>query len=133
MADNLQQFNAEIQEFAKKVVPNEIVKFQKKIVLEALRRLVQKTPVDTGRAKGGWQVTIEAPASGQLDRTDKDGAGTVAEGLAAISHLPPWQMVWITNNVDYIEKLEHGGSQQAPQGMVSVTVAELRTMFKEVA
>jgi len=42
-------------------------------------------------------------------------------------------MVWITNNVDYIEKLEHGGSQQAPQGMVSVTVAELRTMFKEVA
>lgn len=133
MSDSLQQFNVEIDRFARRVVPNEIVKFQKKVVLEALRRLVMKTPVKTGRARGNWQVTISAAAAGQLDQTDEDGAPTIAAGLAALQGLPPFDVVWISNNVDYIEKLEHGSSQQAPQGMMSVTVAELRSMFQEAA
>jgi len=53
----LRQFNFEIDNFVKKLVPEEIVLFQKKIALEALRKLVKRTPVDTGRARGNWQVT----------------------------------------------------------------------------
>jgi len=130
--DELFQFNKEIQDFAK-TVPDKVTELQKKIVLEALRRLVQKTPVDTGRARGNWQVTIGNPAGGQLDTTDADGQATIAAGLAAIAGLPDYQVVWISNNVDYIENLEHGHSQQAPEGMLSITIGELRTMFEKAA
>lgn len=128
----LAQFNQEIQAFGQKV-PEKLTLLQKKVVLEALRRLVMKTPVDTGRARGNWQVTIGDPAMNQLETTDKNGAGTIAQGLAAISHLPGYQVVWISNNVDYIEALEHGHSKQAPQGMLALTVEELRAMFREAA
>ena len=34
-------------------------------------------------------------------------------------------IVWITNNVPYIEELENGSSSKAPEGMLAVTFAEL--------
>jgi len=132
VTDNLAQFNREIDAFARKV-PDRAVTLHKKVAFEALRRLVSKTPVDTGRARGDWQVTIGDPATGQLDVLDVSGSLTVAAGLAALAGLPPYQIVWISNNVDYIERLEHGHSKQAPEGMLAVTVEELRAMFREAA
>ncbi len=129
MSREIEQFNREIDEFAKSI-PNEAITMQRKIVLEALRRLVMKTPVETGRARGGWQATIGSQAKGQIDTLDKDGLETITRGLAALSSLKPYQVVWITNNVDYIEFLETGSSKQAPAGMLVITVEELRTMFK---
>jgi len=132
VTDNLAQFNREIDAFARKV-PDRAVLVQKNVTMEALRRLVFKTPVKSGRARGNWQVTIGDPAMGQLDVLDVDGSMTVAAGLAALAGLPPYQIVWISNNVDYIERLEHGHSKQAPEGMLAVTVEELRAMFREAA
>jgi len=126
---NLAQFNKELDAFSKKV-PAMATVMQKKVVLEALRRLVEKTPVDTGRARGNWQVTIASPAEGQVEVTDSDGAATLVKGLASLIGLPNFQIVWISNNVDYIEKLEHGGSKQAPEGMLAITFEELRNMFR---
>src|SRR5690606_23664498 len=114
-----------------------------------------RTPVDSGRARGNWQVTIGTPASGVVPVSDKQGGQTIAKGTETINAIPPFDVVWITNNMPYIEVLEYGlfnppdpgpskdprpdrkgrvlvkdgYSQQAPQGMVGVTLAELRTMF----
>lgn len=132
MKDNLAQFNREVTQFAKSI-PGKVTVMQKKIVLEALRRLVKKTPVDTGRARGNWQVTIGSPVDGQLDKKDPEGDSTIAIGLAALAGLPPFQVVWISNNVDYIEFLEEGSSGQAPEGMLAITIEELRNMFREAA
>jgi hypothetical protein len=130
LADNLAAFNKEVDAFAKTLVPQKLVLFQKKLVLEALRRIVMKTPVDTGRARGNWQVTIAEPAEAQIDVKDKDGTAVIAAGMAAIADLPPNMVVWISNNLDYIEALEDGHSGQAPQGMVALTIAELTEMFQ---
>jgi len=132
VSNDLAQFNREIDAFARKI-PDRATVLQKKVALEALRRLVSKTPVKTGRARGNWQVTIGDPASGQVERLDINGAETIKEGVAAIADLPAYQLVWISNNVDYIERLEHGHSKQAPEGMLAVTVEELRAMFSEAA
>jgi len=133
MEAELQKFNKELNDFTKKLVPEKVLTLQKKMVLEALKRLVNKTPVDTGRARGNWQVTISNPAAGQLETTDKEGSGTIARGLAALGGLKPYMVVWITNNLDYIEFLEDGSSTQAPEGMMTVTIQELRTMFRKAA
>jgi len=129
MSREIEQFNKEIDEFAKSI-QDEAMTMLRKIVLEALRRLVMKTPVDTGRARGGWQVTIGSPAEGQTGKQDKEGRETIAKGLPALKDFDPYQIVWISNNVDYIEFLEHGSSEQAPAGMLAITVEELRTMFR---
>jgi len=129
METNIAQFNKELDDFAKKV-PDKVTIIQKKVVLEALRRLVMRTPVDTGRARGNWQVTIAEPAENQVEVTDKEGDSTIAKGLAALTGLPDYQVVWISNNVNYIEFLEHGSSKQAPEGMLAITVEELRNWLQ---
>jgi len=142
--DELEQFNKELDDFMNDI-PEQAIQLQKKVVLEVLRRVVLRTAVDEGRARGDWQVTIGKPATStaeefkKVDSPEKsteppglDVAGdeVIQKGLEAISNLPPYQVVFISNNVEYIEFLEEGSSDQAPDGMVKVTVEELRQMFK---
>lgn len=126
---NITEFLKEVYEF-KNVRDAELLRLHKAIILEALTRLVQKTPVDTGRARGNWQATIDVPAEQKLPTTDKAGGETISRGLAVLGGLKPYGTFWITNNVDYIEFLENGSSKQAPAGMLAVTVEELRAIFK---
>ena len=132
-ADNLNSFNMEIGKFAAGI-PDKVVVFQKKIVLEAYRRIVMRTPVKTGRAKLNWQVSINEPAEGTIDEgfspNISDGE-VIEKGLVALAMLPPFSIVWIANNLEYIEFLEDGSSKQAPEGMVALTVQELEQMFKK--
>ena len=123
MVANLNQFLREVQEFSKSV-PAQVVTLHKKIALEALSRIVAKTPVDTGRARGNWQTTINSSPSEELFLTDP-----VGNGAQALQILGAYQAVIIANNVPYIIFLEQGSSQQAPSGMVMLTVEELRGMF----
>ncbi len=124
----VQSFNAEIRDFARKVAPEEAVQVQRKIAIEALKRLVMKTPVRTGRARGNWQVGINTDPEGWLETFDKAGGGTINLGAAQI-HGMPLGTCFLTNNVNYIEDLEHGKSTQAPHGMLTVTVEELKGLF----
>lgn len=130
MQRSLQRFNKEVQAFAAKI-PGRVTELQKKLVLEALTRIVQKTPVDTGRARGNWQVSIERPSMAALDTTDRDGSRTIQKGLEAVANLPDFSVVWISNNLEYITFLEDGSSQQAPSGMVRLTILELRLMLRQ--
>jgi len=127
---NLDEFINEIDDFVASI-PDKVTTLQKKIVLEALRRVVLKTPVDTGRARANWQVTIAKPATSVIDNFSELSDGAVIEkGLVAIAELPPYQIVFVSNNVNYIEFLEEGSSKQAPEGMAALTIEELRQMFK---
>ena len=112
----------------------------RKIVLTMFRRVVLRTPVRTGRARGNWLCTLDSPAMPTLglaavNDTDKSGRATIAtitEGVQA------WQAVTgrsilLTNNLPYIEELEHGYSRQAPSGMVAVTVAEFGGIAEDAA
>lgn len=120
------KFNTSIADFAARLPERSIVPFHKKIALEAFRRIVLRTPVDTGRARGNWQLSIDTPATGILGTLDKGGGSTVRGGLGALANLRPFAVVWLTNNLPYIQALEDGHSQrQAPFGMVALTFAEL--------
>ena len=122
---NLPEFNLALEKFAKSIPAELIPTLQRKIGLEALRRIVLKTPVDTGRARGNWQTTINRSVESEHWQTDPIEAGTAT--LAG--EIPPYAVVYLTNNVIYILPLEHGHSKQAPYGMVGLTLEELRLMF----
>lgn len=69
-----------------------------------------------GNSRNNWHVTVGAPFVGE------DATGTAAKILAAIPR-QAGSVVYLTNNVDYIQRLEYGHSQQAPNGMVRQSVA----------
>ena len=110
----------------------------RKIALEMFRRVILRTPVDTGRARGNWQTTIGAPAFGTLDETDKSGRAAIARATTVCLAWKAVSGAWIflANNLPYIQTLEHGrvgnrGSKQAPSGMVAITVAEYGGVVQE--
>lgn len=82
--------------------------------------VIEDTPVDTGRAKGNWQLTIGDPAEGVVD-------DTAQEALRKVSFRSNYGSIfdvnYLTNNLPYIERLEFGYSEEkAPDGMVRKNV-----------
>jgi Zn ribbon nucleic-acid-binding protein len=141
MSSNFQQFKAEVGRFADEEVPAKVRQVQQKIGLQALRGVVNKTPVDTGRARGNWQASIGQPASGTINDEDPSGQAPLPSSASTdtffreqptITNAQPFSVIWLSNNLPYIERLENGYSQQAPNGMVSTTVTEIQVQFQRV-
>lgn len=126
---NLREFNREIKAFGHNTVPKNHVALQKRIALDLLRRIIFRTPVDTGRARGNWQVTLGPADEKSLVTTDPGGAGTLARGAATIAGAQPFGLITVYNNVNYINRLEGGHSQQAPSGMVRLSLTEVEGQF----
>lgn len=101
----------------------------RQIALEATRRIVLRTPVKDGGARGNWQVAIGGAGGDTLERLDPSGGAAVsaaAGALAAYAAVEGFPVIAIYNNLPYINRLETGYSDQAPAGMVAVTVAEFQ-------
>lgn len=87
-----------------------------------------------GRFKGNWQVTVAAPAEGEVAGVDPTGAATLAAGNTVLASAPAEaREFWITNNLPYSERLEAGWSTQAPIGMVAATMADAGAAFEQTA
>jgi hypothetical protein len=78
-------------------------------------RIVQGTPVDTGRAQANWFM------SEGVMRTDT----TESKTPEARPRLTGNTVIFIANSLPYIVPLEYGHSSQAPQGMVRKALAEV--------
>lgn len=130
MTDNFREFSIALDRFADREVPKAVQALTQKVSLQALRSVVLKSPVDTGRFRANWQTALSTPAGGTLERTDANGGATIMEGAGVIASARPFDAVWLSNNLPYGPALEDGSSRQAPSGMVAVTVAEIRSQFR---
>lgn len=85
----------------------------RKAIIDTTEKIKKDTPRDTGRAAAGWIATSDQPS----DHAPPPGAYKLTPpkdpGEAAT-----W-MWWIVNNLEYIQPLEDGHSDQAPTGMVA--------------
>lgn len=126
------QFAIELDKWFEDEVEEKIVLVAQKIGMEVLRRLIMKSPVNTGRFRGNWSVAIGSPDTSVKASVDKPGQATIAAGSAVINGLSEPQAIWLTNNLPYALRLENGWSQQAPAGIVAVTVTEIEAFFARV-
>lgn len=130
MATNLAQFNTEISRVAKKMIEENVSKFIIMVSLEVFRRIVLRTPVDTGRARGNWQIEINRPADGVIEIEGEAGemaSAAMARETGKLIGISPFSIVHITNNVPYVYFLEYDKrSSQSPQGMVEITLVEMK-------
>jgi len=130
VSTNVQQFNAALTEATKKI-DGDIQKFIKQVCLETFRRFIMRTPVDTGRARGNWQVEINRPASGTVEEGMWDQV--FEKGAAKLAQIPPFSVVHITNNLEYVYYLEYvRRSKQHPEGMVEITLVEMKTWLSGI-
>jgi hypothetical protein len=92
---------------------------------------VLSTPVDTGRARGNWIATIGSPATNADQEPDKPGYATIAKAEAAVRQFKIGDIIYISNNVEYIVPLNEGHSpQRRPEGMTDIAMAEGREYVK---
>ena len=104
------------------------------VIVETLVNLtatvVIKTPVDTGQARANWQPTTDVPANGTIRNVRMGGIDlNVAEDVARDSVNGVYFLV---NNLPYIRRLEYEGwSEQAPRGMVRVSIEEFQQFLND--
>lgn len=123
-------FEINMAAFAKKANGNMDLVLRK-ITLDLLRRVVMKTPVDTGRARGNWQIGRGKMPEGETGKLGADDS--IAAGAPEALQAKMGEPVFLVNHVPYILELERGSSKQAPNGMVATTLREYPGIVEKAA
>lgn len=126
---NVRRFQLELADVIRNRVPAQAAVIVRKVAQQALQGVVRSSPVDTGRFRGNWQMQAGTPATGVLDRLDPSGSAALAAGESVIAQATIDAPLWLTNNVPYAGRLEDGHSDQAPEGVLGITVERLRSQF----
>ena len=120
-ADQLSKF--------KVISETECSRFVHAVVRETGRRLIERSPIDTGKFVSNWRYGLESPDTTVTEETSIRTLNNLSEMPArAIGFIH-----YITNSVHYGPYLEAGSSKQAPRGMVELTAMEADTIFAVAA
>ena len=156
---NLDQFEKRLDAFGALTVV-QANRLRRALIIATLTRLVLKTPVDFGIARGNWQVSESGDAQFVESQDDRSGSQTIERGVARAAQVsgprsPLERILYIVNPTPYIEVLDQGlfdppdpgpsndprkgrfgrvlvsggFSTQAPQGIVQLTLEEVRSLF----
>lgn len=128
----LGSFELDIARFVEKAKGN-VDLVVRKVALDVFKRVIMKSPVDTGRFRGNWQVAIGSIPAGTLQIDDKAGTATIAKVTAATMRLQAGQVITLVNNLVYARALEYGHSKQAPNGMIRLTLTEFGSVVSKAA
>lgn len=127
MADS---FELQISQWVAKAKENADLVLRK-IALDVFGRVIQKSPVDTGRFKSNWLCAVGTIPAGTTLAIDVTAAITRME--AAALGAKTGDVIYLVNNLPYARALEYGHSKQAPAGMVRLTVAEFNAIVDKAA
>ena len=95
-------------------------------------RIIKESPVNTGRFRGNWQASLNAPKQGKMQRLDKSGAGAINDMSSVVMSLDMGQTFYLTNNLPYARRLEYGShSKQAPSGFLRINVMRVQSELEK--
>jgi len=89
--------------------------------LDIAGKIMQRSPVDTGRFRSNWQTALNTIPSGITEGTAQNA---MSKAKSTTAKATPKDSIYFINNLPYSLKLEYGHSKQAPMGMVRLTVSE---------
>ncbi len=131
MSNNAADFSRSLMDLAHYAEKN-IEQVIRKACIDLYRSIVEKTPVDTGRAKASWGISTTGAAAPQTNETgysQSELVGIIDGYVSDFKLTVNDSTVTIVNNLEYMEYLEDGTSQQAPYGMVALSLAEFEAYF----
>ena len=127
----IEAVNAAYDDF-NEAIEKALVDNTEELSLELFSRITFKTPVDTGRARAAWnlsanKISDRIPLEHEKIKLKSGKGHRTTYGIPKPKdlHLAPYSIVYITNNLPYILKLEDGSSDQTPNGMVALSVEEV--------
>lgn len=139
-------FEAEMRRWARHHVPDIGKQVHKQVSEFVYQGIVTKTPVLTGRARHNWFPSNGSPVDTTVEETaNVSTTGTPMTGeekariktvTGKLDALPLGaEKVYITNNLDYISRLEDGYSPKSPpnamvQGTIINTLDGLKVTIK---
>lgn len=86
-----------------------------------------KSPVDKGRFKGNW-LTAFGSADTSVSESAEDSLGQMSTKLGSFKM---GEVVYFTNSLPYAMPLEYGSSEQAPSGMVRLSVRNWQSIVNK--
>ncbi len=97
----------------------------RKVALVAGQSIVTRTPKDTGRAQGNWQMSVDR-STNTIKETIQTPAEVLAQHAGTVSgfSIESNRGIYINNNLPYISKLNNGSSKQAPAGFVEMGIRD---------
>lgn len=122
---------AQVQKY-KKAIYKRVPNVMRMFMIEAYRQVTISTPVDTGRARWGWNCSIGTPDytipaeekyTWDANRANKSFTASELEKSDADS-------LHISNAVPYITELNEGKSTQAPARFVELSFANAVNKLK---
>lgn len=117
---NVKEFTLDLARYAR-LLDVSVAKFTKAVALQAASEVVPGTRVDTGRARGNWQVQEGgAPPEQTVAVTDSNfydpsGSGEIENGVARdarsevqteVLEMTGEDIIWLHNGLPYINVLE---------------------------
>jgi hypothetical protein len=122
----------------------------RKVTIGLFSNVLVRTPVDTGRARGNWNLSYNGIDDSTSANTDPSGERKLAEIKTAVLAAPVGGVMYMCNSLPYARVLEYGEypnptlhgskkrgekvmtihtvngySKQAPYGMVRITAREI--------
>jgi hypothetical protein len=99
----------------------------RKSLLVVASIVTTETPVDTGRARANWQLSIDYDETGEVVKTF---AGEAESGIALDAIVQKSgdfntkrnKVMYLNNNLPYIQGLNDGNSVQAPAGFIDEAI-----------
>lgn len=144
-------FTMDIAKFVNKAKGNADM-VVRKCTFEMFKRVIIKSPVDTGRFKSNWQAAVGVVPSGTIGladsithdeggkERDRGASRDAAAGSAAFARVnavalsgKAGDVIYLVNNLHYANELEYGHSNQAPEGMVRISILEWNAVVRKAA
>jgi hypothetical protein len=124
MADLFKEMNDLYKEGVEQMMEKEV----RITALQIFNQIVERTPVDTGRARANWNIDINT-----VDLTLHDpGRDATNESLTATARFKLTDTIYISNNLPYIERLDEGHSKQAPAGFIDAAIETGKRQADEI-
>lgn len=121
------EWSLDLEEYADKKTKL-VENIKNKFVFALYNSITFRTPVDTGRARGNWNISVNNADTSTNENQKTPQYTNYSQAPKTVED----QSAYISNGLDYIEGLEYGRSKQAPEGMVGVTLADADNILMSV-
>ena len=113
-------------------------------LLKLAERIIKRSPVANpstwkkprkgyvgGRFRNNWQASVNTINFAANESPDRSGAASTTKAKRVTDSLEIGATFYLSNNLPYAQRLEYGWSDQAPSGMIRLSVAELQARMNE--
>lgn len=119
------------------MLENQTSSFMRMAAVEFWRQVIISTPVDTGRARMGWTISVNTPSDYSPPESPL-GTGVVYYAMPNIAQMENIGTItisdslYITNNVPYIGRLNDGYSKQAAARFVERAASRVQVAIDKL-